>query len=271
MLSDSLCPLPCKKALVTGGSGFIGAHLVRHLQEAGWEVHLLARRENSLPGKRLHAYTGEVSDVVRALEYSQVDTVFHLASHFTAQHSPDQITSLIQSNILLGTQLLEAMTIAGVRVFVNTSTSWQYFHQDSYDPVNLYAATKQAFEDILMFYVEAKDVRAINLTLFDSYGPGDTRKKLLALLLESLNTGSELPLSFGEQMIDLAHVDDICAAFVHAARLVDDRSTPALATYAVSGGERMPLRDIVRKLEQVAGRKLAVHWGARPYRPRSRP
>ncbi len=261
------------RALVTGSTGFIGSHLIKHLQAAGWEVHILVRPntgrvDTALAGVQVHPYQGKTADVIEAMERSRPDVVFHLASLFLVQHTQQQIVPLIEANVLLGVQLLEAMSGTGVKSLVNTGTSWQHFHSDSFHPVNLYAATKQAFEDILAYYVDAAGIRAVTLSLFDSYGPGDTRRKLLRLLLDCLETNGELQMSPGDQILDLAHVDDICAAFLHAANLVRNPKQPSIECYAVSGGERMSLREIVATIEKAAGRALHIEWGARPYRPR---
>lgn len=258
---------------MTGGTGFIGSHLVRHLQAAGWSVHLLvrpgtAREIQAISGVQLHPYAGETEEVIRAVARSEPDVVFHLASFFLAQHTPQQIAPLIQSNVLLGTQLLEAMSAAGVRSFVNTGTSWQYFHNQSFRPVNLYASTKQAFEDILAYYADAVGIRAITLSLFDSYGPADPRKKLLRLLMDCLQNGHPLQMSPGDQVIDLVHVDDLCAAFLHAGDLVTNPGAPAVSSYAISGGERMTLRQLVAVVEQEASTPMNVEFGVRPHRPR---
>jgi nucleoside-diphosphate-sugar epimerase len=266
----SISPAHPARALVTGATGFVGRHLIQHLHRAGWEIAVLSRTQDpslSLPVQSF-LYTGQTDEVLRAVDSFRPDTVFHLASLFLAQHAPEQVEPLLSSNVLFGTQLLEAMRASGVRRLVNTGTSWQNFVGDAYLPVNLYAATKQAFEDILLYYVETGSVRAVTLKLFDSYGPGDTRRKLLRLLLDCLRTGEPLGMSGGEQVLDLVHVDDICCAFLRAAELVADSEQPANAVYAVSGGERRTLRGVVETLERVVGRALPITWGTRPYRDR---
>jgi nucleoside-diphosphate-sugar epimerase len=259
-----------KRALITGATGFIGRHLIRHLHAAGWEIAALSRVPNlsAAAPVQTYPYNRHMDDMMRALADFQPSTVFHLASLFLAQHAPDQIEPLISSNILLGTQLLEAMRAVGVHSLVNAGTAWQNFAGDDYLPVNLYAATKQAFEDILIYYVETAGIRAVTLKLFDSYGPDDTRRKLLRLLLDCLRTGEPLGMSSGEQVLDLAHVDDVCRAFLRAAALAADPTQPANAVYAVSGEQRRTLRGVVETLESVAGRTLPITWGARPYRDR---
>jgi nucleoside-diphosphate-sugar epimerase len=62
------------------------------------------------------------------------------------------------------------MQAAGIRRLVNAGTTWQHYLGQVYDPVNLYAATKQAFEAILKFYTSTRDFQAITLELTDTYG-----------------------------------------------------------------------------------------------------
>ena len=257
--------------MITGATGFIGSHLLDHLKLAGWQVAVLSRpraadllRANSSVTK-VYVYTGATEEAVEAVAEFQPDTVFHLGSLFLATHNSSQVESLIASNVLFGTQLLEAMKAANITALINTGSSWQNYCGEAYRPVNLYAATKQAFEDVLSYYADVAGVRAISLRLYDSYGPGDTRRKLLRLLLDCLKTGTPLGMSSGEQVLDLVHVDDICRAFLQAAALVEQQQ-PGNSIYAVSGGQRRTLRQVVATLAEAAGRPLPVQFGALPYR-----
>lgn len=263
-----------RRALLTGASGFVGSHLVGSLRRAGWIVAAVAR-----PGSarvlgadrrvdKIFSYTGKTQQVCAAVEEVRPDVVFHLASLFLAQHRIEDVEPLIQGNVLLGAQLLEGMRQAGATRLVNAGTSWQNHAGAGYEPLNLYAATKQAFEDIMQYYVAVAGLKCITLRLFDSYGPGDTRKKLVSAMLDCLRTGETLGMSPGNQVIDLAHVDDVCRAFCHAGNMMMAQEKPGSSVYAVSGGQRMSVREVAATLEKAAGRKMSIKFGARTYRER---
>lgn len=265
---------PGNTALVTGATGFVGSHLTRRLLRDGWSVHAVVREGKTFPAMsgfaevRQHAYDGTLDSVLGAMEQARPRVVFHLASLFIAQHQPGDLDRLLASNVLFGAQLLEAMAAAGATRLVNTGSSWQHFRGPEYQPVNLYAATKQALEDIIRYYVDAHGLRCITLKLFDTYGPEDRRPKLLNLLLEAARTGEPLGLSPGEQIVDMTYVDDVVEAFLVASRMVVEGRGPACQAFAVSGGERVSLRDLVKIWEEVLGAPIPVTWGARPYRER---
>jgi len=141
-----------KRALVTGATGFVGSHLVRGLLEAGWDVSVIIRKTSKLDMLvdvceriTVHQYTGEINQLTKAMVECKPSVVFHVASLVLSEHKPEQINAVIESNILFGTQLLEAMVAADVKHLINTSTFWEHFVNKEYSPVNLYAASKRAF------------------------------------------------------------------------------------------------------------------------------
>jgi nucleoside-diphosphate-sugar epimerase len=267
-----------RSACVTGGTGYLGSRLVRHLVGEGWTVAVLGRRGSprQLPPDlrdRVQAmeHDGTIAGLTAALKRTRPDCVFHLATLFLAQHRPDDVEALVASNILLGTQLLEAMAASGGGRMVNVGTSWQTTDGSAYRPANLYAATKQAFEDILRFYQDATPLRAVTLHLFDTYGPEDPRGKLVSALCQAARSGMRLELSPGEQRLDLMHADDVARALSFVGTALQEEAPWTAAPYrhfALRSGKTHSLREVVALIEGITGRPLNVEWGARPYRPR---
>lgn len=265
-----------KIALLTGVTGFIGGHLAKKLLEEGWQVHCLVRKQSSWEKiqKRLdyrlkvHVLEYDNSNLSEIIANIRPNIVFHLASLFLAKHKSEDIATLIASNITFGTQLVEAMVKNKVYYLINTGTSWQHYQSDDYNPVCLYAATKQAFADILKFYQEAMNLKVITLNLFDTYGINDERPKLFALLKRLYESGEEMAMSAGEQYIDIVHIDDVVEAYLLAAKYLLSNKQEYLGEYAISSGERLILRKLVEIFEQAVDKKLNIIWGKRPYRER---
>lgn len=260
-----------RRALLTGVTGFIGGKLAERLLADGWTVAAIVRPTSDtsrLPAELdTHAFDGGAARLTQIVAAATPDVVFHLASLYLAEHKPEQVDDLVASNILFPAQLAEAMTAAGATRLVNTGTAWQHYGTGDYNPVNLYAATKQACEDLLRFYHEARGVSVVTLRLFDTYGAGDKRRKLLQLLVDAAVSGEVLEMSPGEQIVDLTHVDDVVTAFVVAGRRVLDAPVPLLERFLISG-ERFPVRALAPLVSEGLGRPVDAVFGARPYRAR---
>jgi len=256
---------PAQAALVTGATGFIGGHLVRHLAGLGWKVHALARQVSTdpdiEPAATWHRYDGDYESILRAVASSAPDVVFHLASLFLSEHKPEHIDELVNANLRFGMHLLEAMHQHNVRRLINTGTSWQHYNNADYDPVNLYAATKQAFEAIIDYYCNAHQFSAITLKLFDTYGPGDKRAKLVPKLLQVAKNDGVLRMSEGWQEVAILHVYDVvkgaCAAFSNLEQGMHRK-------YALMPNSNLTIREVVSLLEKALNRPLNVEWGALP-------
>jgi len=263
-----------RTALVTGATGFVGSHLARRLVRDGWEVHILSRAGSHLPDTpeftrvTNHVHDGSTEGMVSCVAQAKPHVVFHLASLFLSQHATKDIEPLMTSNLLFGNQLLEAMKINGVTSIINTGTSWQNYNNEDYNPVCLYAATKQAFEAILEYYVQACHFKAITLKLFDTYGPDDPRPKLFHLLNKAATSGELLDMSAGEQLIDLVYIDDVTEAYMTAAERLLAGAVSQHEHYAVSSGHPLPLKELVELYVEITGRNIEVNWGMRPYRYR---
>ena len=247
------------KVILTGATGFIGSALIRRLREDGNEVFPIGRVADA--------------DLLSALleSHGPFDGCIHLASLFLSAHREDQIPALVYSNVAFATRVAEAAVRIGCRWFVNTGTCWQHYEGAEYSPVNLYAATKQAFEDVLVYYREAFGIRTATLELTDTYGPGDTRPKLVNLWCKSLDKAEPLLMSSGTQQIELVHRDDVVNGFCKLAQFLDgndERIDGDGESYHLNTGEVVTVRQAAKVFEVATGGVLPIVWGGRPERQR---
>ena len=263
------------RILVTGGTGFVGGHLITRLLREKHEVHALTRPSTDLSkfGDNLnrissHRHHGTTADMITLVRDAQPDAVIHLASLFLGEHKPEDVDELVSSNVLLSNQLAEAMVVNEVKQFINVGTSWQHHEDEDYNPVNLYAATKQAFRALLRYYVEVHQFRVVTLELFDTYGPNDQRGKLFALLDNLRKNGGDIAMSFGAQRLDPVYIDDVCRAFIIALDRLRSEIVQGEETYSICTGDPVHLKELVAIYEKEIGRNLDIAWGGRAYRTR---
>lgn len=256
-----------KNILITGGTGFIGGNLIKSILALGFTPIVLFRNE---PLFRLLnvKYLSYNNDFSRLIKENNVHGIIHLASAVLVNHENKDIPSLINTNILLGTQLLEAAVKYDVKWFINTGTFWQHYENANYNPVNLYAATKQAFEDISKYYYETSDLVFTTLKLNDTFGKGDPRKKIFNLWKENLASPKPLSMSPGQQIIDINHIDNVCEAFICLIKNLEKNNIQPGASFSLKSTQRLSLKALSQLFEKIADQKLNIDWGALPYRPR---
>jgi nucleoside-diphosphate-sugar epimerase len=263
-----------KKIVITGGSGFVGSNLTRFFLDQNYEVHLIARADSDLTDLnqykdlKIFRYDNDIDNLISFFKEINPICTFHLASNFVAEHNSSHIDGLVSSNIGFGLQLLEAMKDANVKTLINTGTSWQHYMNEDYNPVCLYAATKQAFESLLEYYIQAEDFKVITLKLFDTYGESDTRVKLINLLNQYAKDKTELKLSPGDQMINLVHIEDVCNAYKIAMELVVDIINGTHQKFIIKHRISYSLKQVISVYEELTNKKLNILWGGRPYRKR---
>jgi CDP-3, 6-dideoxy-D-glycero-L-glycero-4-hexulose-4-reductase len=263
-----------KVCVITGGNGYVGSHLARYLSERGWKCHLPIRENadrTNLGGVNdnvtTHGYSN-LSDLVNLFKEVNPTVTFHLAAAVITSNEQNNLDKLIQSNILFGTQILEAMKESDCRLFINTGTNWQNYNSDSYNPRDLYSATKEAFEKILQYYVDAYQVRAVTLRLFDIFGTDDRRPKIWNLLRDIAGTEQSIALSPGEQLIDLVYIQDVCQAYEKAYEYLNKNVSVTNRIFGVSNGERLSLKQLVGQLQSSLHKEIHVDFGGKPYRSR---
>jgi len=262
------------KIVVTGVTGFIGNAIVERLLKEDHEVYVIIRSKTDISSisENVHTFIddGNTQKMQSFFQDIKPDGVLHLASLVLVNHTLDDIESLIVSNILFSTRLLEASVNSNVKWFINTGTFWQNYNNEDYNPVNLYAATKQAFEDIAKYYYETEKINFVTIKLNDTFGPNDTRSKIFNLWGKAVANNENLGMSLGEQVIDISYIDNIVDAYIQMLiqLQVDNAYTYAGNVYAVNSDERMSLQALAKLYEDVTQTSVDITWGGRPYRDR---
>lgn len=257
-----------KKAIVTGATGYIGSNLCKKLLEEGWQVFALVRKNynpeyiKDIKSQIGLLYLSNQENLNKFFLSIEPDVVFHLA----ASTNNNDVSNLIDSNIKLGTQILEAMKIAGTECIINTGTYWQHYNSEEYNPLDLYSASKQAFQDILKFYTSSNNTNAITLKLFDTYGPGDKRPKVINLMLTSTEI---IDMSPGEQELNFVHIDDIVNAYIKAYEYMKSKETIGnYEEFAVASPEIITLKELGKLIGEIKKSPVKVNWGGKPYKSR---
>ena len=211
------------RTLVTGATGFLGRNLTRELLARGGEVAIL-HRDSSRSSELADELSAAGATVLRYAGASELrdhvigfapDRVFHLATLYSRHHSSRDIEQMIDANVATSTHLFDALVGSDCTV-VATQTFFQYVGGVP-QPYSLYSATKEASSVIAEYYRKVAGLDVREAILYDTFGPGDTRDKLLPHLLDSFATGSAMALGPRAQPINLLYVDDVANGLIAAA------------------------------------------------------
>ena len=266
-----------KRALVTGGTGFAGANLVRRLLGEGHEVHLLVRQgsqEWRLDGirdaVRLHAADlADAEGLAGLVAAIRPDWVFHLAAHgaYASQTDPRQ---MVATNVVGTANLVEACLRTGFEAFVNTGSSSEYGFKDHppveterLEPNSHYAVTKAAATLYCRYTAQGRGVRLPTLRLYSVYGPYEEPTRLLPTVVLRGLVGELPPLVDPDVARDFVYTEDVCAAYLLAATRDDQE---AGAVYNVGTGVQTTLREVVEVARRVLGIAAEPEWGSMPNR-----
>jgi UDP-glucose 4-epimerase len=264
--------------LVTGGAGYIGAHVVHALHAQGETAVVL---DDLSTGERRRVpddavfIDGDVADqdvVRRALREHTVAGIIHIAAKKQAGQSVEQPLLYYRENVAGTVALLEAAVAEGVGSFVFSSSAATYGMPDvdvadeetPARPLSPYGESKLVGEWMARSVASATDMRAVSLRYFNVAGAvspelGDPGVfNLIPMVFRELADGArpkvfgnDYPTPDGTCIRDYVHVADIAAAHLAAARALDAGAQPA--TYNIGRGEGSSVLDVIDVIGKVTG------------------
>ena len=248
------------KALVTGGSGFIGSHLVDKLIDQGYEVLVIdnesADSERFYRNEKAQYAKQDISNYqLTNTFYAGVDYVFHLAAESKIGPAIENPIAAAQKNVVGTCTVLQCAREWGVKKVIYSSTSSGYgnnphpnVESQPDDCLNPYSVTKVAGEKLCKMYTDLYDLKTITFRYFNVYGDRAPQRGQYAPVIGIFNrqrTAGE-PLTIvgdGEQRRDFIHVSDVVRANILAATMdVDDKSYGKV--YNVGTGKNYSVNQI---------------------------
>lgn len=252
--------------VVTGATGFVGSALIRELSRVGEQTLAVSglRSDYSIEYENVEWLTpdGDLETLIRRVVEVSPTAIVHCVNHYVLKHSAGDVDPMIDANLRIGVKLLEALGEKGTH-FVNLSTFFQRQGIDGAHPNSLYAATKQAFTEIVRWFGGYSAIRTCDVMLYDTYGPGDRRKKLIPDLLSTALSEKTMEISTPDAEINLCYIEDVVAAITH---IVAHGIT---GEWSVRAAENCRVADVVSEIEAVTKCTVVEHFGNR--QPRTSP
>ena len=267
-------------ALVTGGAGFIGSHLVDSLVRDQYRVTVLdnfdpfydrsiklANIAEHRDSKSWRLIEGDIRDsaTVNALP-DDIDVIVHLAAAVSVRPSIADPVRYQEVNVAGTQNLLELARQRGIRQFVFASSSSVYGvnpnvpwneHDHVLQPISPYASTKISGELLGHVYAHLHGIRFLALRFFTVYGPRQRPDLAINKFAGLILNGRPIPLyGDGSTRRDYTYVDDIVAG-VRGAMTYEQ--TP-FEVVNLGNDRAVSLTELVRALEEVLDRKASIEW-----------
>ena len=266
--------LPFDRAVVTGGAGFIGSHLVDQLVMADVEVIVIDNLTNGTPSNLAHLDTNRVRLEVRDIrDREQIeailkpdDVVFHLACLGVRHslHDPVENHGVNATGTLL---LLEASREVGIQRFVHVSTSEVYgtaetspmSEQHPTHPHTVYGGSKLAAESYARAFHLSWQLPTVVVRPFNAFGPrshheGDSGEVIPKMMLRALTGRPLIVFGDGRQTRDFTFVTDTAKGIVAAA--VKERAVGQ--TINLGTGSEIEIRDLAERIRRIADTDVPI-------------
>ena len=268
------------KILITGGAGYIGAHVAAELLSQGYSVRIYDDFSNGLhrrvDGKFRDVVDGDILDREKLIQAMHgIDGVIHLAAKKSVEESVKNPLKYYENNVGGTLNLLAAMSMKSVKSLVFSSSAAVYSPSDKDSieesdptvPLSPYGATKLLSEELISTVGSAEQISHISLRYFNVVGSalaefGDNSKdNLVPKVFQALKSGkrpeiygNNYPTPDGSCIRDYIHVQDLAKAHIAALKKCESGFTSAI--YNVGSGRGYSVKEMMAQISESLGRDI---------------
>lgn len=254
------------RALITGASGFIGAHLAASLQAAGAEVHGTSREAQQRPGLRWHQ-VGPGDALGALVRELRPDVVFHLAARMDRGRRSELLAPMLLDNTVAVASLCDALLAAqgGRLVLLGTAEEYgaepgPWVEGQREAPASPYGLSKAAATMVAELAHRTFGLRVVVGRPSVLYGPGQRGDQFIPSLIATCMAGERFAMTRGEQSRDFIFIDDLIDGMLRLGAC-DHHGR----VFHLCAGVSVTVASVALRVQQMIGRG-SVDLGALPYR-----
>jgi nucleoside-diphosphate-sugar epimerase len=270
----------CEKILVTGGSGFIGGHLIPSLSDAGYDVYSLERYVTGRyvlgGGRTVKTIFGDLCDLFatrKLVREIQPDAVCHLAAISAVAYSYDHPNEVLETNFVGTVNLAECCLreVPHFKHFLFAGTSEEYGNQDTFPiketaelhPNSPYAVGKVAADKYLKYMHNAYGFPVTVLRNFNTYGRRDNAHFIVERTISQMLKGKVVSLGTPDPVRDFLYVDDHIDSYLRC--LGNEKAIGQAFNFCTGRG--VTIAQLVNLIKKLTNFKGEVVWNTIPKRP----
>ena len=253
---------------MTGGSGFIGAHLCHRLSTCRARVHVVSRQLHRSASEHVRWWQADFRDmsaVRQVFKAVQPEIVFHLASYVVGARELEVVLPTFHNNLASTVHLLTASAEVGCRRTVLAGSSEEpQISNDTTFPCSPYAAAKWASTIYGSMFHQLFQTPVVMPRIFMTYGPNQKdAQKLVPFVVRHLLRGETPKLSSGRRRADWIYVDDVVEGLLRAAVVPGVEG----CTFDLGSGSLVSVRGIVEQIVEIVGSSVEPAFNKLPDRP----
>ena len=255
------------KILISGATSFLGRSLIPKLQKKNCTLLLFTSNKGSFKAEKIFKKKN-----LKIINQSQIEKIkkfkpdifLNLQTMYNYNADFKNLSDLIDANIKIPLQLLMLCSNSISRL-ISPSTYYMYGKNTSIiKPINLFAALKYSFSIVAEQQAVEKNFIYDEVILFDTFGIGDVRKKILNQIKLNFKDNKKVKFSPGNQVLDISDINEISEGFIKLIFKKKNKNTKNI--FFASSKNRLTLKELVKKCEKIKKSKLNIQWGALNYR-----
>ena len=240
------------KILITGGTGFLGSSIINQLSNSKkYYIHMLSRKSSNFQRidkknlKKIKLFKLESSNLEKIFKKFKFDVVIHCATNYGLRKQ--DISEIIQPNLILPMRLLDLCKNYNVKAFLNTDTILN-------KNISNYSLSKYHFVEWLKLF--SNEFYCTNIKIEHFFGPKDDDTKFVIFIIKSfLNNSLSIPLTKGLQKRDFVYIDDVVQAIKKILNYSLTKKN-GFETFEIGSGKNISIKSIVLLIKRLCKNKV---------------